>query len=575
MRKSQLSLAAALSASILISGCGGSGVGAGSGDTTLGKSIAAAVVAIANAIPIAPSGEIMPDEAARFAKQASFGPTPALINAIVAKKSIAAWLDEQFTLSVSSYADLAGKAVPGNFCSAQFAAGTAELNNCNRDNFSALPMQMRFYANAIGRDDQLRQRVAFALSQIVVASEVEVHNTAGLATFNQILLSNAFGNYRDILKAVTLNAYMGDYLDMADSSKTQPNENYARELMQLFSVGTVLLNPDGTQVTDNGGATIATYSNTDVKEVARALTGWTYARLNGAALTDNTNRDWTQPMVMYAARYDTGAKTFLGKTVPANATQQASVDAVVDAVFEHPNTGPFICKRLIQQLTLANPTPAYVGRVAAVFANNGAGVRGDLKAVVRAIYLDNEARVVSQLPGKVKEPVLLMTSLARAIGYTTDGYAFTARDVALGQAPFRAQSVFNYYPYDFPLPQGSGLVSPSGKLMTTATMINRHNLVYDWTVGGDPTRGEFKPTLSAMGTSPDWSSWEANGTNDGKTIDRINLVLLNGTMNAAQRQALVTAMGAIKTTDPALQARRRAQAALYIVASSPLFQVDR
>jgi hypothetical protein len=226
-------------------------------------------------------------------------------------------------------------------------------------------------------------------------------------------------------------------------------------------------------------------------------------------------------------------------------------------------------------LTIANPTPAYVERVATVFADNGAGVRGDLKAVVRAIYLDSEARVVSQLPGKVKEPVLLATSLARAIGYATDGYAFTTRDAGMGQAPFRAPSVFNYYPYDFPLPQGAGLVSPVGKLMTTSTTISRHNFLYDWTVGGDATRGEFKPTLGATGTVPNWASWEANGANDGKTIDRINLVMLNGTMTPAQRQALASAMAAIKNSDPALQARKRAQTALYIVASSPLFQVDR
>jgi uncharacterized protein (DUF1800 family) len=569
MRKSHLSSAAALSVSLLVSACGG----AGAGDTSPTRSITAA--GGAPAIALAPSGDIQPDEAARFAKQASFGPTPALINAIVAKKSIAAWLEEQFTRTSSSYADLAAKPVPSNFCSAQFASGTADLNNCNRDNFTATPMQMRFYTNAIGGEDQLRQRVAFALSQIVVASAVDVGNTAGLATFNQILLSNAFGNYRDILKMVTLNPYMGDYLDMADSNKSQPNENYARELMQLFSVGTILLNPDGTPQIDNTGATIATYSNTDVKEVARALTGWTYARLNGAALTDNTNRDWTQPMVMYAARYDTGAKTFLGRTVPANATQQASVDAVVDAVFNHPNTGPYICKRLIQQLTLANPTPAYVERVAAVFANNGSGMRGDMKAVIRAIYLDSEAQVVSQLPGKVKEPVLLATSLARAIGFTTDGYAFTTRDAGMGQAPFRAPSVFNFYPYEFPLPQGAGLVSPVSKLMTTSTTMARHNFLYDWTVGGDATRSEFKPTLGATGAVPDWASWEVLGTDDGKILDRINLVMLNGTMTKAQRQSLLTAMAAIKNSNPALQTRKRAQMALYVVASSPFFQVDR
>lgn len=573
MRKQYFGSAAALSLTLFLAACGGGGSSSG-GSSTNDKPASISTGGSSGTFPTAPV-EFTQEAAARLAKQGSFGPTLELIDHIQALGSAEAWLNEQFTLSNSSYADMAAKPVLANVCSTLTGQ---DLTNCNRENFSVTPMQMRFYTNAIGQEDQLRQRVAFALSQIVVASAVEVGNTAGLATFNQILLSNAFGNYRDILKAVTLNPYMGDYLDMADSNKTQPNENYARELMQLFSVGTVLLNSDGTPQTDNTGATIATYSNTDVREVARALSGWTYARLNGAAQTDNNARDWTQPMATIASRYDTGAKTFLGKTVPANATQQASVDAVVDAVFNHPNTGPFICKRLIQQLTLANPTPAYVERVAAVFANNGAGVRGDLKAVVRAIYLDSEARAGSQLPGKVKEPVLLATSLARAIGYTTDGYAFVTRDANMGQAPFRAPSVFNFYPYDFPLPQGAGLVSPVSKLITTSTVIARHNFIYDWTFGGDATRNEFQKQTAisyATGTVPNWASWEAAGTNDAKTIDRINLVLLNGTMNAAQRQALVTAMAAVKNNDPALQARKRAQVALYIAASSPLFQVDR
>jgi len=575
MRKQYFGSAAALSLAFFLTACGGGGSSGGGGGAAASapaeKPASINTGGIGGTSPTAPE-DFTPETVARLAKQATFGPTPELIEHIYSLGSTEAWLNEQFGLSTSTYSDMAAKPVPGNFC--QTLTGT-DQTNCIRENFTATPMQLRFYANAIGRDDQLRQRVAFALSQIIVASAVDVGNTSGLATFNQILLSNAFGNYRDILKAVTLNPYMGDYLDMADSNKTQPNENYARELMQLFSVGTVLLNPDGTPQTDNTGATIATYSNTDVKEVARALSGWTYARLNGAPLTDPTYRDWTTPMIVYAARYDTGAKTFLGKTVPANATQQASVDAVVDAVFNHPNTGPYICKRLIQQLTLANPTPAYIARVAAVFADNGAGVRGDMKAVVKAIYLDSEARTISQLPGKVKEPVLLATSLARAIGYSSDGYAFTTRDAGMGQAPFRAPSVFNFYPYDFPLPQGAGLVSPVSKLITTSTVMARHNFVYDWTMAGDATRGEFKPTLGALGTVPNWASWEANGTNDGKTIDRINLVLLNGAMTTAQRQALITAMAAVKNNDPVLQARRRAQVALYIAASSPLFQVDR
>lgn len=526
-------------------------------------------------VAVAPANDIQPYEAARLAKQATFGPTLDLVDEIVAKKSAASWIDDQLALSISTYADIANKPVKANFCESM--AGT-ELTKCNFGNFTSLPMQMRFYANAISKKDQLRQRVAFALSQIVVASEVKTHSTAGLATFQQILLLNSLGNYREIIKDTMLNPYMGDYLDLADSDKDHPSENYARELLQLFSLGTVLLNPDGTPQVNDLGSTIPSYSNTDIKEIARALTGWTYARLNGAPLTDSASRDWSKPMVANASRFDAGQKAFLGKVVPANSSQQDNIDAVVDATFNHPNTAPFVCRRLIQQLIAANPSPAYVGRVAAVFADNGHGVRGDMKAVVRAIYLDNEARSVSQQSGKVKEPVLLLTALARAIGYTSDGYAFTTRDYGLGQAPFRAPSVFSFYPYDFPLPQGGDLISPASKLINTYTAIMRHNFSYNWTINGDGNRDDFKfqPTIPAsIGTNPHWETWEANGCNDGKTIDRINLLMLNGTMTIKQRQALATAMTSYKNNDVALQARRRAQTALYIVASSPLFQVDR
>jgi uncharacterized protein (DUF1800 family) len=523
-------------------------------------------------IPIAPEGKIQREDAARFAKQATFGPTLELIDEIVAKGSTEAWLNDQLNMATSTYSDLAATPLPGDYC----LVGGALDYKCNQINFSAVPVQTRFYANAINNKDQVRQRVAFALSQIIVASEVEVHNTVALATFNQIFLGNAFGNYWDILKAVTLNSFMGDYLDMVDSSKGLPNENYARELMQQFSIGVVLLNRDGTLQTDDTGAAIAAYSVNDVKEIARALSGWTYAKLVvGASSNDYFNRDHSQPMVPNPSRFDTGAKSFLGRTVPAGATQAANIDAVIDAIFNHPNIAPYICKRLIQQLTLPNPTPAYVARVVSTFENNGAGIRGDLKAIVRAIYMDPEARAVSQTPGKVKEPVLLVVALARAIGFETDGYAFTLRDPGMAQSPFRAPSVFNFYPYDFPLPQGQGIVSPASKLMTSATTAARHNLIYDWTIFGDLARPEFQPTVSALGTKVAWSSWEAAGADDAKTIDRINLVFLNGSMTSAQRQALGSAMAAIKNSDIKLQARKRAQTAMYIVASSPLFQVDR
>ncbi|MBI1682309.1 DUF1800 domain-containing protein [Caulobacter hibisci] len=573
MRTRLLASSAGIALALILSACGGGG-GGGSSSSESGSPTTPTTPTPTPTTPVAPA-VITAAEASRLAKQASFGPTPALIEQIVAAKSASAWIDQQLALSDSTYADIAAKPVKSTHCTDQNLTGT-DLSYCNRDNFGAMPVAMRFYSNAMGKDDQLRQRVAFALSQIVVASDLEVHTTAGLATFNQILLANAFGNYRDILAQATLNPFMGNYLDMVDSSKSAPNENYARELMQLFSVGTVMLNMDGTAKTGSDGATIATYSNADVKDVARALTGWTYPKLEAGG--DWTKIDYSKPMIVISTRFDTGAKTFLGATIPAGATQQANVDAVVDAVFKHANTAPFVSKRLIQQLVTANPSPAYVGRVAAVFADNGSGVRGDMKAVIKAILTDTEARGSSTTPGKVKEPVLFLTSLARGMGLKSDGYAFYYRDTTLGQMPFRSPSVFNFYPYDFPLPLGSGQVSPVSKLMTTSTIIARHNLAWDWTMGGEQTRTEFQVQSSISGSTglqTAWTDWDALAADESKLLDRLDLVFLNGTMTSAQRSALSAAMATVKNTDAAAQAHKRAQVALYIVATAPNFQVDR
>jgi uncharacterized protein (DUF1800 family) len=515
-------------------------------------------------------------DAARLAKQATFGPTQALVDQIVATGSAGAWIDQQLAAAGSTYSDLAPRAVATNYCSAMAAASQSA---CYRDYQSSLPVAMEFYSHAMQNSDQLRQRVAFALSQLIVASDVEVHSTAGQAVFNQILVDGAFGNYHDLLKAVTLNPYMGDYLDMANSAKSLPNENYARELMQLFSMGVNSLNTDGTVKTDATGAAIPNYTPDDVHNVARALTGWTYTRLNGAAITDNTNIDYSKPMIQNAAIYDTTAKSFLGVTVAAGATQDASLQAVVDAVFNNASTGPYIAKFLIGNLVASNPSAAYVSRVATVFNNDGTGVRGNLKAVVRAILTDAEARGDAKSgasDGKVKEPILFMTAVGRLIGDKSDGYAFTTRDQGLGQQVFRAPSVFNFYPPDYPLPLGGGLQSPPSKLMTTSTIINRHNLAYDWTISGD-SRTEYATQAinGATGTQPDWSSWEAFGADVAGMINRINLIMLNNTMTDAQKSALTTAVNAVTNTDATVQARKRAQTALYIVATSPQFQVDR
>ncbi len=563
--KSQTLAGAALMA--LLTGCGGSSGGGTSAPTPV-------------TVPTGggQTGQSVSDaEAARLAKQATFGATQATITDIKTA-GINAWLDSQFSKTGSSYTEFAARAVPRDYCDA--LTGTPR-SNCFRDYFGPTPVSMKFYANALGSEDQLRQRVAWALSQIVVVSEVDVDSTAGLAVYQQMLLDNAFGNFRDILKAATLNPYMGDFLDMVDSRKTGPNQNYARELMQLFAIYVDQLNPDGTKKLDANGNTIPTYTETDVSEIARALTGWTYARLNGAAITVNNQADYTKPMIVNVGNFDATAKTFLGKTIAANLTPEQNVDAVIDAVFNNSNVGPYIGTLLIQHLVTSNPSPAYVARITAVFNNNGAGVRGDLKAVVRAILTDAEARgdrKTAAADGVLKEPVVLMTALMRAIGTKTDGYVFVVRDNALGQQPFEAPSVFNYYPFDYPLAGSTTLENPSGKLLTTATVHGGHNLVYDWTVSGDATRSEFAAFAGITGTTgtvPDWAPWETLAATPDALIARLDLLLLNNTMTDAQKTALRTAINAITNADPAIQARRRAQMAFYVVATSAQFQVDK
>lgn len=546
----------------VLAGCDGGG-GGGSGASAGGG-----VVSVAPAPTPTPS--FTEGDAARLAKQASFGPTPALV-ARIKDVGANAWLDEQFAATGSTYTDLVAE-VRRDFC-------TSGDTVCSRQHFSRTPVAMRFYADALMAPDQLRQRVAFALGQMIVASEAEVNSAAGIAAFNQIFLDNAFGNFRDILARVTMLGYMGDYLDMADSNKSAPSENYARELLQLFSMGPDQLNMDGTPKLDGTGARQPNYTPEDIRGVARALTGWTYARVGGAAITDGNARDYSQPMIAVATRYDTTAKSFLGTSVAAGATQDASVAAVVDAAFNNASTAPFVSKFLIAHLVTPNPTPAYVGRVAAVFANNGSGVRGDLKAVVRAILTDGEARgAPGAAAGKVKEPILLMTGLARVIGFTTDGYAFVNRDTSLAQPVMRAPSVFNFYPQDYPLPGSTTLRSPASKLLNTSNVLRWHNFVYDWTVAGDATRSEYAvdsglPNSSL--TQPLWSGWEAFGTDLDSMVARIDLLMFANTLTTAQKDALKAAATPITNADPLLQARKRAQMMLYVAASSPLFLVDR
>jgi uncharacterized protein (DUF1800 family) len=514
----------------------------------------------------------VPPDVVRLARQATFGPTPQVV-ARVAALGVPGWIDEQFTLRGSTYKDLSSW-VPANYCT-----GNTTVPKCQQVYFSRSRVAARFYADAVMAPDQLRQRVAFALSQILVVSGGG-DQTAGLASYQQMLLDDAFGNYGELLQKVTLHGFMGHYLSMADSSRVAPSENYAREMLQLFTLGAVQLNHDGTAVLDSTGATVPNYGPDDIRGMSRALTGWTYARSGGR--TDWTGNDYSLPMVpATAVRYDSDAKAFLGTSVPAGSSAADSVRIAVAAAFNHGSTPPHIARLLIQHLVKSNPTPGYVGRIASVFENNGNGVRGDLKAVVRAILLDPEARGDEPRgadAGKVREPVLVLTAVARAIGLATDGIAFVQRDANVGQPVFGAPSVFNFYPPDYPLAGTTGLVSPATKLLSAGNATWLHNMVYNWTALGDAGRGEWTYDMGLpqfTGSQPNWSTWDSIAEDPDRLVAVVNLLLLNNSATATQRGALRSAIVSIRHANAATQAHKRAQMALYIAASSPNFLVDR
>lgn len=517
-------------------------------------------------------------DATRLARQATFGPTPATVERIVSMGA-AAWVDEQLSMPATRYTDYPW--VPANRADTCVDDRTQPVRAdsfCARDNYSLFPLQVEFFRNAIAQPDQLRARVAFALSQIMVTSGIDQNRNYAMQRYQQIFVERGLGNFYDLLLAVSLSPVMGDYLDMANNNKanpatgTEPNENYAREIMQLFSVGTFMLNPDGTPLLDAAGKRIATYDQEEIEGFAHVFTGWTYPPVAGTQSRNNNPRNYLGNMVPVTAQHDFGTKTLLrGVTAPANLTPQQDLEFAHQNIFTHPNVGPFIGKQLIQKLVTSEPTPGYVARVTAVFDNNGVGQRGDLKAVVRAILLDPEARGARKIDpayGKLVEPVLYMTHVARAFGARSDGVVFRLQSNQLGQFVFYPPSVFNFYPPDFVVPN-TQLLGPEFGVQTTTTAINRANfansLLFSNGIPADNT------VYGATGTTLDLAPYQSIAADPGALADRMDRDLLAGTMSAGMKSAIVTAVSAVAATDPLTRARTAA----YLVVTSPQFQVTR
>jgi uncharacterized protein (DUF1800 family) len=407
--------------------------------------------------------------------------------------------------------------------------------------------------------------------------------------YQDILLRNAFGSYRTLLREMSVSPIMGTYLTLVNSQRAnsatgaQPDENYIRELWQLFTIGTFRLNPDGTVMLDGQGRPLETYTIAEIQEGARALTGWNYAPAAGQPNMGNNNPlNPFAPMIPNAANHDTGSKTLLsyqagqpGQLVPANQSVAADLDSVIDNVFNHPNVGPFIGRQLIQHLVTSNPSPAYVARITAVFNNNGQGVRGDLRAVVRAILLDPEARGNSKVDpayGRLREPAIFLTTLFRNLNCTGGMWGIPQRNRMLGQDIFSPPSVFSYYQPDFRVVvNGQSILAPPAQILTTSTIIARLNLLNDFLFGTIQPGGDPNP-VGSPNTSVvfDFAPWDQRAANPAQLVDTLNEALMHNSMSTQMRQTVIDAVTSISNNN-----RLRVQTAIYIIASSMQYQVQR
>lgn len=525
----------------------------------------------------------------RFLEQAAFGPSTAEDQRI-RRIGLRTWLTEQFEAPYPYIPmpdpPLMPTAPPSN---CQLATNPT----CYRDRYTMIPLQQWFFKEAFYGNDQLRQRVAWALWQILVTSGVMTQQSSHAIAYHKILADNAFGNYRQLLEDVTLSPTMGNYLDMVRSTKDNPNENYPREILQLFSIGLFELNQDGTVKVDGQGDPIPSYDQTTINNFSKVFTGWVYCNV-GCPNSTSGSLNFKDPMVLVPANHDLTAKTLLsypgavGQTIDAcpkcsdNTTidQYAynSLNTALDNIFNHPNVGPFIGKALIQHLVTSDPSPAYVERVAAAFNNNGLGVRGDMKAVIRAILLDPEARGDAKTApryGKLREPVQLITNLGRifpALSYNgaspSDG-ALSINSTSMGQNPFYSPTVFNYFHPDYMIP-GTTILAPEFELLNTGSAVNRTNFLYLFTFEGITPNA----TDALRGTSLDYSEFvpyaEADATG-GQLIDALNSRMMHGILSSQQRGLIITAVQAVPSTDPL----KRVKTAVYLLASSSQYQVQR
>lgn len=538
-------LTAAAAAAAVLAACGGGG---GSDDSDTPNTVSQSAK---------PATDV---EAARFLGQAGFAATDSDITKLKSS-GFSAWLDQQFSAArtTSHYDWLVAKG---------YGAETYK--------YSLAGMDSTLWRKLIGSPDQLRQRVTLALSEIFVVSMNGIPVAwpqFATAAYVDMLEARCFGSFRDLIEGVTLSPAMGVYLAMRGNRKEdpktgrQPDENYAREVMQLFTIGLSQLNPDGTAKTSNG-KTIDTYTLDQITALARVFTGWDF---DTTAPNGNDYSFMNRPMAHTASRFSTGAKQVLDVSIPESADGPTAMKTALDTLVAHPNVGPFIGRQLIQRLVASNPSPGYVQRVAAVFDNNGKGERGDMRAVIRAILLDNEARTASTDPsaGKLREPIQRLVQWSRTVGFTSPGDLWAIGDCSnpssrLGQSPLRSGSVFNFFRPGYVPPNSqlgtNNVTAPEFQLCNESTVAGYLNFMQSLVNGGI---GDMKPDYTA----------DLALAADAASLVKRQASLLGGVSDATLA-TITTAVGTIAATTDAGKLNR-VKAGWLLLLASPDYQIQK
>lgn len=541
-------------------------------------------------------------DAVRFLGQATFGANGGQIQHLI-NIGYEAWIEEQIALAQNKHLLMLDE----RFKEIGLVPAPA-VEDDSDGYYRDIQRSDVWWEIALWGKDQLRQRVAYALSQIFVISNVSdvlYNDTRGIANYQDLLATHAFGNYRDLLKAVTLNPMMGEYLSMVRNEKEnpemniRPDENYAREVMQLFSIGLVELELDGSVRLDQNKQAIATYNQAQVKELARVFTGFNFATV--ANWWDWTNSGDSEILAMksFANYHDSQEKQLLnGQVLSAGQSPEQDIESAIDNLFNHANVAPFICKQLIQRLITSNPSPDYVERIASIFNDNGQGIRGDLAAVIKGILLDDEARNGHKNQpdtfGKLKEPILIMAQIWRAFhaegvkvknpdgSLSRERIRFRGSDRETGQRPYGSFSVFNFYRPDFQPPgeiKEQGLLAPEFQVLTESSIIAKTNFLANAIYYRDNNNDEWL----TKGIGHDWDvvtpklnlhTEFALASEPEKLLDRLNLLLFAGQIPRDLYQELLRYLHSLPNTTNYEQMMLTFEA-LYMLTAAPEFSVQR